>query len=375
MEKFYWKNYINKNLQNIPVSKKNDIFFTNSLFSEYYSPENYFYKINKDGYRSIDFDNEVEILAVGCSNTVGVGLPFEYTWPKIMNLLIPDKNIKNLSIPGASIQSLVSKVFNYINKYSPPKAIVCLFPTLERYSAYNSKKDLIETFYINQSHFNHSKKDFLNENFVIHLTFEYIKMLEILCKSLNIKLIWSFWGLTDKLFDYSRYQINDKDKDSFKYAVKNKYELKDSFNSFHFLDIEPDFFSFAENCFFNSNKVLEYNQEFNNTYFKDKNYKFYKDNIQPEKNKELIKSYESLGYSYDSYCQSLFTQFEDCLDFAYDRYKVPAFYQSIEVQKLWSKEKMEKIKKETISKDLFFAHPGLKFNIFWAEEITKALSS
>jgi len=373
MKELYWKKYIDKNLEHNPLNVKSNLFFTNSLFSEYYTPEKYFYKLNKNGYRSMDFDDQVDILAVGCSHTFGVGLPFEYTWPKIMNTLMPDKSIRNLSTPGMSLQSLITKIFNYIDQFKPPKAIVCLFPPYQRYSAYNSKKDMIETFYINQSNSSHNKQDSLHENFVAYLSFEYIKMLETLCRSLNIKLIWSFWGLTNKLFNYFEYEKNNKDMDAT--ANEVKYELKEVFNSFHYLDVEPDFFNSTENSHFNANGILQYNQEFNYAYFKDKNYKFYKDNIKPEKNKDLVNSYQSLGLSYDVYSENLFNQFEDCLDYAYDRYKVPTFYRDIEIQKLWSKEKMEKIKRETLSRDFFFAHPGLKFNIFYAEEMVKAISS
>lgn len=373
MEKLYWEKYVDKELLNTPFGQISGIFFVNSPISEYYSPEIYFYKKNQYGYRSLDFDDQTDILTVGCSNTFGVGLPFEYTWPKILEVLIPNINIKNLSIPGMSAQFLISKIFNYINEFNAPKVIVCLFPSFERYTGYNSSADNLETFYTNQTYSNQNKKDFLHENLVLYLNFEYIKMLESLCKSLNIKLIWSFWNTTTKLFDYSKYENNFKEKKFFDYIENNKYVLKNNFNSFYYPQVEPDFFNVRQNCQFNSSGVLEYKKEFVDMYFNNKDYRTYKENIKPEKNKDIITMYESLGHSYDVYSENLFNQFEDCLDFAHDRYKVPSFYKDIEIQKTWSKEKMNKIKKETMSRDFFFAHPGLRFNIFWAEEMAKAI--
>jgi hypothetical protein len=369
MKKVYYEKFIAKGLVVNPnIDYNNSIYYVSSSASEYYSPKNYFYKKNKYGYRSSDFNNEIDILTVGCSHSFGVGLPVEFTWSEILNILIPDQKIANLSIPGKSVQSLISKIFDYFNEIGIPKVIVCLFPGYDRYQAYNKNSDKIETFYLNRIGSNQNKKDSLQKELVINLTFEYIKMLEIFCKSFNIKFIWSFWSQTDKLFH------NFKDKEDYIFD-NNKYVLKENYKSFHYTDVEPDFFEFKQNCSFNSQGVLHYDESFNQKHFNNIDYQMYKNKIKPKKDKNSIESYQLLGYSHDEYAEKLFNQFEDCLDFAYDRYTVPSFYQNIDLQKLWSEEKMDKIKKETLNKNYNFAHPGLKFNIFWAEQMAKAISS
>ena len=70
---------------------------------------NVVYRLNNLGYRSnIDFDIEELkqqnlILALGCSNTFGMCLPFAETWPSVLQELIGDEaTVINLGIGGAS---------------------------------------------------------------------------------------------------------------------------------------------------------------------------------------------------------------------------------------------------------------------------------
>ena len=42
------------------------------------------YKFNSFAFRCNEFTSDPSILFLGCSHTVGVGLPIEHTWPTIV---------------------------------------------------------------------------------------------------------------------------------------------------------------------------------------------------------------------------------------------------------------------------------------------------
>lgn len=172
------------------------------------------YKTNNFGFRDGIWKGPAEILAVGCSNTYGIGVPKNGTWPSILGNFL-DKDIRNLSLPGISIQELVFQVFAYCKKFGNPKTMICLFPDPFRMVvptkkdfliANNKSRDGVETLQLNNQDkvkeymkrpYDYS--DFITKEFPLFFSIKAIHMLEQYCNSSNIELIWSSW-------DYS---IND----------------------------------------------------------------------------------------------------------------------------------------------------------------------
>jgi hypothetical protein len=119
-------------------------FTTDTLFNyikkgnKKYSTDDIFYDINEHGFRinskSLESnDKNKEIIACfGCSQTMGVGLPWEHTWVSNLNELLEKKyEVKNYGVSGASNDNISRLIYNYtlINK---PKIICCFFPELTR---------------------------------------------------------------------------------------------------------------------------------------------------------------------------------------------------------------------------------------------------
>jgi hypothetical protein len=88
-----------------------------------------FRKYNKQG-------KGKEIACFGCSNTFGVGLPDEWTWPYKLNELFGfnSYNVKNYGVPGSSIDSISIMIYDLlVNKNKDYEAIFIFFPDTFRY--------------------------------------------------------------------------------------------------------------------------------------------------------------------------------------------------------------------------------------------------
>ena len=73
------------------------------------------YKINQFGFRENEFNSDsIDILAVGCSFTFGVGVPNNCAWPRMF-----DNQYKtiNLGSPGISAETILMNTLKYINLF------------------------------------------------------------------------------------------------------------------------------------------------------------------------------------------------------------------------------------------------------------------
>jgi hypothetical protein len=181
------------------------------------------YSLNNFGYRDIDWFEKTEILALGCSNTFGFGVTVEGRWTNILSKKI-NKEIRNLSFPGASILELVSKSFEYFKIFGNPTVMICLFPDPFRTwmphkkglnnGDYNYQgKEEVNPFepdlYLSTVFFDYSSDKKVQKEKYFKTPYSYekvlpaelsifnsmqaIHMLEQYCKSSNIKLIWTTW--------------------------------------------------------------------------------------------------------------------------------------------------------------------------------------
>lgn len=109
------------------VTKQN---FPGRLISSFLDGHNT-YEINTHGYRGPEFTEGVGILAAGCSQTFGIGVPENGTWPHLV-AKSSGLSYANLSYPSASIEWIVESVYRYCDEFGSPKNIFCYFPDLFR---------------------------------------------------------------------------------------------------------------------------------------------------------------------------------------------------------------------------------------------------
>jgi hypothetical protein len=180
----------------------------------------YSYKVNSDGLRSIEFSNKPNIIVLGCSITFGAGLKEEDIWSSL--LLTKIKNHGNFSIGslatyGGSVMEQVSSFFNMIAKYDyVPKYVICNFPSLSRFYFLSSNSKYMKRYFGKVHPIKNTIARYPLEyekiiplEWIYYANMEYIKMLEIFCKTNNIDLIWNVWSELDKdMFDFYSTNFN-----------------------------------------------------------------------------------------------------------------------------------------------------------------------
>lgn len=164
----------------------------------------YNYVWNSDGIRSIEFGSKPRIVALGCSITLGQGIPQQFRWTDLLSKRIGEP-IGNISYSGSAINKNVSSFFGMINKYNYlPEYVLCNFANFERFYFIDGSNKYMRDWYANYK----SKKtkvyapfdyeEILPYEWVYYNNLDHIKMLEAFCRVNKIKLIWTTWsnGLT-----------------------------------------------------------------------------------------------------------------------------------------------------------------------------------
>ena len=169
------------------------------------------YRNNNFGYRSDFWDGSHEILAIGCSNTYGSGIPEEGRWTDILQELT-NKKVANLSARGQSINFLVSQAFAYFKLFGNPEYVVCFFPDLLRVylptdekllDSKQNKDVLMKVIYVDEKEGPDDKPKYLKKpyhyedilpiGFPLFFSMQSLYALEQYCNSNKIKFIFSSW--------------------------------------------------------------------------------------------------------------------------------------------------------------------------------------
>lgn len=210
--------------------------------SEIARPE-YNYVWNSDCVRSIEFSTKPRIVALGCSITLGQGMPENLRWTDLLSNTIGEP-IGNISYSGGSIARVISSFFGMLNQYKyNPEIVICNFPNFERFYFIDSNASKVYDYRV------HIKKKvtkatapwdyetILPYEWAYFQNLEYIKMLEVLCESAGIKLIWSTWSnalseekenfLKNNFRHYTQDPVRKEFPDSFEFMVgaKNLQDL------------------------------------------------------------------------------------------------------------------------------------------------------
>jgi hypothetical protein len=164
---------------------------------------NFTYKLNSHGFRCDEFTNDPSAMFLGCSQTVGIGLPLEHTWAYILSQKMNLKMV-NLGIGGTGPDS----AFRLANHYIPilkPKIVIYLQPDSSRLLlinrnnkfinlSVNNDKNLYSSFYFEWV--------MNEENLHLH-SLRNLLAIESICNRNNIKLL-TFTGQQFIRVDFAR---------------------------------------------------------------------------------------------------------------------------------------------------------------------------
>jgi hypothetical protein len=89
------------------------------------------YKINSHGFRCDEFDDQDCIVALGCSFTIGIGLPVESTWPQLVSKSL-GLATRTLAWGGTSADTCF-RLAEYWIPQLKPKAVFMLTPPPARF--------------------------------------------------------------------------------------------------------------------------------------------------------------------------------------------------------------------------------------------------
>lgn len=207
-----------------------------------YSNEYYINNLNFRDKRNWEYGKPANVIALGCSQTFGVSVPQEYTWPSIVESQT-GLAVANLGICGASAEKMLNSFLYYLDNIGVPEYVFACFPDHLRYS------HVVEgDFYKIDAKVDknpRSKKVVSNLRTSDHLTGEInihdkiiklptdpryliptqeaisqyissIYTIEKICKLLNIKFYWGTWKhesqiiFTENLFLQKDFCLNSK---------------------------------------------------------------------------------------------------------------------------------------------------------------------
>ena len=146
------------------------------------------YKFNSHGFRCDEFTLDPSIMFLGCSNTIGIGLPLENNWPTLVSNELNLKMI-NLGIGGSGSDT----AFRLANHYIPqlkPKILIHLQSYKGRFSLVTENKiyEFLPSIYPKE--FEKFYFEWINykENLKLH-ELKHNFAIELICNKNNIKYI------------------------------------------------------------------------------------------------------------------------------------------------------------------------------------------
>ena len=175
-----------------------------------YNEDSFNYKFNNYGFRCDEFDSTIKNnnVFLGCSHTMGIGLPYEETWAfKLHTKLSKTKPFYNLSFEGSSLDIQISLLNEFIDLLNP-KNVFFLLPNIYRRFFYLKNEAFNYFPLINQDKFfnkknKHSKFEIekiesllLDQSYVFFEFLKNIKFLNLLATHYNFNVYISHWYLS-----------------------------------------------------------------------------------------------------------------------------------------------------------------------------------
>lgn len=184
------------------------------------------YRINSFGCRDPEYVGPVDLIAAGCSQTFGQGVPEEWRWSSILGKKL-NMSVATIAVPGWSIMGAVNSTMHYIKTYGKPKAVALYLPDLFRFDYIRNPEIFVDLkdeddvegndtgYRVDIGHSSHvgrypklSKRphivsEVVNPETTAFLNGQVLKFFVEYCKEAKIEIVWSTWeGSFQELVDY-----------------------------------------------------------------------------------------------------------------------------------------------------------------------------
>ena len=179
------------------------------------------YSFNNFGFRSKDFNSDPSVAFFGCSHTLGIGLPEEETFAKIISNKL-NLECYNFGQSGGSMDTVFRLGYFWINKIKP-KIVFVLSPDSSRielidqqgyFVTLKKQKEHLGSFYSLQNTKNTSYyEEYLSrvENSKLNSLKNFLAI-ELLCNKQKIKLVY-FTFEDDIIRNENLINLDDKARD------------------------------------------------------------------------------------------------------------------------------------------------------------------
>jgi len=120
------------------------------------------YKFNSDGFRCGEFSQDPSILFLGCSFTLGIGIPIEQIWPELVAQQL-NMRCANLGQGGASSDTAFRLCQGWIDKIRP-KIVVFALPPAERIELIvNSQAWFLSPAWVSHDYYSNHYSNYLKD--------------------------------------------------------------------------------------------------------------------------------------------------------------------------------------------------------------------
>jgi hypothetical protein len=174
-----------------------------------YGVDDIIYEINEYDYRTNSLINDKKtdnvIACFGCSHTFGAGLPWEETWPAVLNeKLGSDWVVKNYALCGAANDNIARLIYNYTLEHNP-KYICVFLPDVLRMELYDynlehfnnflpTDNDEVDKYDAEKLKYYDSYRTIAVDENGIYNFIKNFKFIDMVCKEKNIPWFWCTWS-------------------------------------------------------------------------------------------------------------------------------------------------------------------------------------
>jgi hypothetical protein len=182
------------------------------------------YRLNSYGYRDPEYDSPVDIIAAGCSQTFGQGVPEQWRWSNLLGEKL-NMSVATVAVPGWSAMGAINGVMSYILNYGKPKIVALYLPDFFRFDYVRHPRILVDDVDVNgeegsssridighSMHVNrlprvskrpHRTEHVVNPESAVFFNGQILRFFLEYCKEADIEVVWSSWdGAVKELVDH-----------------------------------------------------------------------------------------------------------------------------------------------------------------------------